>query len=86
MQVSFGPVSWLMVSEIFPLRSRGRALSLATLVNFASNAVVAFAFAPLQVSSFSMPSLNRLCTQLRMKKVPCLISSSLNEYHFIISE
>ncbi|KAG0622798.1 hypothetical protein M758_3G124200 [Ceratodon purpureus] len=47
-QVSFGPISWLMVSEIFPLRTRGRALSMTTLVNFGSNAVVALAFAPLQ--------------------------------------
>ncbi|GJN22834.1 hypothetical protein PR202_gb10434 [Eleusine coracana subsp. coracana] len=28
-QVSFGPISWLMVSEIFPLRTRGRGISLA---------------------------------------------------------
>lgn len=47
-QVSFGPISWLMVSEIFPLRTRGRALSIAVLVNFATNAVVAFSFAPIQ--------------------------------------
>lgn len=47
-QISFGPIAWLMVSEIFPLRSRGRALSVTTLVNFGSNAVVALAFAPLQ--------------------------------------
>ena len=49
-QISFGPISWLMVSEIFPLRTRGRALGLTTLVNFGSNAVVALAFAPLQDS------------------------------------
>ncbi|MCO5560801.1 hypothetical protein L7F22_014421 [Adiantum nelumboides] len=48
-QVSFGPISWLMVSEIFPLRTRGRALSIAVLLNFASNAVVTFAFSPLKV-------------------------------------
>ncbi|KAL6893792.1 hypothetical protein ACP4OV_007890 [Aristida adscensionis] len=47
-QVSFGPISWLMVSEIFPLRTRGRGISLAVLTNFGSNAVVALAFAPLQ--------------------------------------
>lgn len=47
-QVSFGPISWLMVSEIFPLRTRGRALSVTTLVNFGANAVVTLAFAPLQ--------------------------------------
>jgi len=48
-QVSFGPISWLMVSEIFPLRTRGRGISLAVLTNFGSNALVTFAFSPLKV-------------------------------------
>lgn len=47
-QVSFGPISWLMVSEIFPLRTRGRGISLAVLTNFGSNALVTFAFSPLK--------------------------------------
>ncbi|XP_010256836.1 PREDICTED: D-xylose-proton symporter-like 3, chloroplastic [Nelumbo nucifera] len=47
-QISFGPISWLMVSEIFPLRTRGRGLSLAVLTNFGSNAIVTFAFSPLK--------------------------------------
>ncbi|XP_054814001.1 D-xylose-proton symporter-like 3, chloroplastic isoform X2 [Prosopis cineraria] len=47
-QISFGPISWLMVSEIFPLRTRGRGISLAVLANFASNAIVTFAFSPLK--------------------------------------
>ncbi|XP_020236853.1 D-xylose-proton symporter-like 3, chloroplastic [Cajanus cajan] len=47
-QISFGPISWLMVSEIFPLRTRGKGISLAVLTNFASNAVVTFAFSPLK--------------------------------------
>lgn len=47
-QVSFGPISWLMVSEIFPIRTRGRGISLAVLTNFGSNALVTFAFSPLQ--------------------------------------
>ncbi|XP_030964753.1 D-xylose-proton symporter-like 3, chloroplastic [Quercus lobata] len=47
-QISFGPISWLMVSEIFPLRTRGRGISLAVLTNFGSNAIVTFAFAPLK--------------------------------------
>ncbi|CAA6669399.1 unnamed protein product [Spirodela intermedia] len=38
-QVSFGPISWLMVSEIFPIRTRGRGISLAVLTNFGSNAL-----------------------------------------------
>ncbi|CAL5424455.1 unnamed protein product [Camellia sinensis] len=47
-RISFGPISWLMVSEIFPLRTRGKGISLAVLTNFGSNAVVTFAFAPLK--------------------------------------
>ncbi|XP_058109527.1 D-xylose-proton symporter-like 3, chloroplastic [Magnolia sinica] len=47
-QISFGPISWLMVSEIFPLRTRGRGISLAVLTNFGTNAIVTFAFSPLK--------------------------------------
>lgn len=47
-QISFGPIGWLMISEIFPLRVRGRGLSLAVLINFGANALVTFAFSPLQ--------------------------------------
>ncbi|XP_057541247.1 D-xylose-proton symporter-like 2 [Amaranthus tricolor] len=47
-QLSFGPIGWLMISEIFPLRMRGRGLSLAVLVNFGANALVTFAFSPIQ--------------------------------------
>lgn len=54
-QLSFGPIGWLMISEIFPLRLRGRGLSIAVLVNFGANAVVTFAFSPLKVLGFSDP-------------------------------
>ncbi|KAK4789399.1 hypothetical protein SAY86_020718 [Trapa natans] len=47
-QVSFGPIGWLMISEVFPLRLRGRGLSIAVLVNFGANALVTFAFSPLK--------------------------------------
>eukprot|EP00929_Paragymnodinium_shiwhaense_P062215 TRINITY_DN3105_c0_g1_i1.p1 TRINITY_DN3105_c0_g1~~TRINITY_DN3105_c0_g1_i1.p1 ORF type:complete len:465 (-),score=75.46 TRINITY_DN3105_c0_g1_i1:436-1830(-) len=36
-QVGFGPISWLMISEIFPLKVRGGAMSVAAIVNFSSN-------------------------------------------------
>ncbi|KAE9465069.1 hypothetical protein C3L33_03011, partial [Rhododendron williamsianum] len=48
-QLSFGPIGWLMISEIFPHRLRGRGLSIAVLVNFGANAVVTFSFSPLKV-------------------------------------
>ncbi|EOY10062.1 PREDICTED: D-xylose-proton symporter-like 2 [Theobroma cacao] len=47
-QLSFGPIGWLMISEVFPLRHRGRGLSIAVLVNFGANALVTFAFSPLE--------------------------------------
>lgn len=46
-QVGFGPVTWTVISEIFPLNTRGRALAVATVTNFALNAIVTFVAAPL---------------------------------------
>jgi MFS family permease len=39
-QVGFGPIVWLMISEVFPLKVRGPAMSLACLLNFGSNIVM----------------------------------------------
>ena len=39
-QISFGPISWIMVGEVFPLAVRGPAIALATLTNFGTNFVV----------------------------------------------
>jgi len=39
-QVGFGPISWLMMSEIFPLHVKGAAISVAAMMNFAANMVV----------------------------------------------
>lgn len=43
-QVGFGPITWLILSEIFPLRVRSAAVSIGTLANFGSNLLVALAF------------------------------------------
>jgi len=42
--MSLGPVFWLMISEIYPLKARGRAMSIATIANWGSNLVVALTF------------------------------------------
>lgn len=42
--LSVGPVTWVILSEIFPLRIRGRALSVATLCLWAANFVVSQTF------------------------------------------
>lgn len=39
-QVGFGPIAWLMVSEVFPLNVRGSAISVAAMVNFTFNILV----------------------------------------------
>ncbi|MGB6870082.1 MAG: sugar porter family MFS transporter [Acidobacteriaceae bacterium] len=42
--VGLGPVFWLVLSEIYPLRIRGRAMSLGTIANWGANLVVAVSF------------------------------------------
>ncbi len=42
--IGLGPVFWLMISEIYPLRIRGRAMSTATVVNWGTNLLVAITF------------------------------------------
>jgi sugar porter (SP) family MFS transporter len=39
-QISFGPIAWLLVGEIFPQRVRSAAVGAATLTNFGSNFLV----------------------------------------------
>eukprot|EP01034_Spumella_vulgaris_P028505 gene28505-35371_t len=43
-QVGFGPISWLLISEIFPLEVRGKAVSIAVVMNFFCNTVMTFIF------------------------------------------
>ena len=49
-QIGFGPITWLVLSEIFPLRVRGAAVSIGTLANFGSNLLVALLFEVERVS------------------------------------
>ena len=42
--IGLGPVFWLLISEIFPLAVRGRAMSVATVANWFSNLVVSQSF------------------------------------------
>lgn len=43
-QVGFGPVTWLIVSEIFPLEIRGKAIALGMEWNYLLNFIVQFTF------------------------------------------
>jgi sugar porter (SP) family MFS transporter len=52
--VGLGPVFWLMISEIFPLRVRSAAMSVSTVANWAANFVVSLTFLTL-IAAVSRP-------------------------------
>lgn len=45
--VSLGPIVWIVVAEIFPLKARGRSMSIAIFVNWLGNYLVSLLFLPL---------------------------------------
>jgi sugar porter (SP) family MFS transporter len=49
-QLSFGPISWLLVGELFPLGRRGQAIAAAVLTNFGVNALVSLALPQAQAA------------------------------------
>lgn len=55
-QIGFGPITWLVLSEIFPLAVRSPAMSVGTLLNFGSNYVVGTLF-ELERASVGEPAL-----------------------------
>ena len=42
--IGLGPVFWLLIAEIYPLRVRGAAMSVATIANWTANFVVTISF------------------------------------------
>ena len=42
--ISLGPIFWLIISEIYPLKIRGRAMSIATMGNWGFNLLIASTF------------------------------------------
>jgi MFS transporter, SP family, galactose:H+ symporter len=48
--ISLGPIFWLIISEIYPLRVRGRAMGVATLTNWLANLVITFTF-PMMIAA-----------------------------------
>lgn len=51
---SLGPLGWLIISEVFPLKVRGVGMSIGSLSNWFFNAVVAFTF--LKLVNFLSPA------------------------------
>jgi sugar porter (SP) family MFS transporter len=42
--ISLGPICWLIISEIYPVKIRGLAMSIATFTNWGSNFIIALTF------------------------------------------
>lgn len=49
-ELSLGPVFWLMISEIYPLRIRSKAMATATMVNWTFNFLVSYFFLTMTTS------------------------------------
>jgi sugar porter (SP) family MFS transporter len=74
--IGLGPVFWLLISEIYPARIRGKAMSIATIANWGANFVVAISFLTLlnTISSagtfFLLGFLSLVAVVYFWKKVP----------------
>ena len=56
--MSWGPVTWVLLSEIFPNRIRGRAMALAVAVLWISNYLVSWTFPMMDKSTFLISLFN----------------------------
>lgn len=56
--MSWGPVCWVLLSEIFPNKIRGRALALAVAVQWISNYLVSWTFPMMDKNSYLLEKFN----------------------------
>ena len=49
-QIGFGPITWVLISELFPMQTRARAIGLSVCFNFVCNFLLAFVNEPLAVA------------------------------------
>lgn len=56
--MSWGPVTWVLLSEIFPNKIRGRAMAVAVAVQWVSNYLVSWTFPMLDKNSYLVETFN----------------------------
>ncbi len=55
--ISLGPIAWLLISEVYPTKIRGLGMSLATMVNWVTNFIIANTFLSLgKITTGEMPN------------------------------
>jgi SP family xylose:H+ symportor-like MFS transporter len=82
--MSWGPICWVLISEIFPNKIRGKAVAIAVAFQWAANFVVSSTFpAMIQISSWGTYSIYGLMSLLSLifvwKMVPETKMRSLEE-------
>ncbi|HMI01399.1 MAG TPA: sugar porter family MFS transporter [Pedobacter sp.] len=89
---TLGPVTWVLLSEIFPNRIRGNAMSLATLSLWISS-FLALSFFPVMKSSFGMPltfgihaAVSFICFLFVQIKIPETKGKSLEEIELFLNK
>jgi MFS family permease len=60
-QVSFGPIAWLLISEVFALDVRDSAIAVAVQANFFWNLVVSFGYPTLVAGMKAMSCVGIVC-------------------------
>ncbi|CAE1329867.1 SLC2A12 [Acanthosepion pharaonis] len=66
--ISFGPITWIILSEIYPPAIRGRAVALVTVINWAANFIVSSMFLQV-ISLFTLPGTFFLFTAMSVLSV-----------------
>src|SRR5262249_4936872 len=82
---SLGPIVWLMISEIYPLRNRAQAMAVSTASNWGANFLVSFSFPVManrlgsSVTFFSYAAFGVVTLVFIMTKVPETKGKTLEE-------
>lgn len=90
--IGLGPIFWLMIAEIYPLKIRGLAMSMATVANWLFNLIVALTFLSLihglgaSVTFWLYAFLSILAWIFCYKKVPETKGKSLEEIEYLLRE
>lgn len=72
--MSFGPISWLIVGEVFPLAVRGQAGALATVTNFGSNFLVCHLSPDLACNRHEETDAHKLPTDSGTARLACMLA------------
>ncbi|HEX4430839.1 MAG TPA: sugar porter family MFS transporter [Frankiaceae bacterium] len=86
--IGLGPVFWLLISEIYPVRIRGQAMSVATMANWGANFVVTISFLSLLSAIgnagtfFLFAGLSILALAYFQRQVPETKNRSLQDIEF----